>query len=616
MTDRPGQPDGLPPPVADTLLQTEASATPNVTAHHTKNAVKKAAKEAAKAEAKAKKKESKALEQATKKLDDTTIAEKKPKVKQGANYNIGLQNAEKGVVTRFPPEPSGYLHIGHAKAALLNDFFAHEQYNGTLLLRFDDTNPRNESAIFQDAIVEDLALMGIKPDRVSYTSNYFQELYEYCIQMIKTGKAYADDTEKEIMQKQRFDGLPSTRRDESVGENLARFEEMKAGTEEGQRWCVRAKLSVDSPNKALRDPVIYRCVVKFVDDDGVEQQVVHHRTGTKWKIYPNYDFCCPIIDSLEGVTHALRTTEYQDRNDQYQWMLKALNLRKVNIWGFSRLNFVRTLLSKRKLARLVKSGAVSGWDDPRFPTVRGIRRRGMTVEALRDFMVSQGPSRNVVNMDWTIFWATNKKYIDPVAPRHTAIATAQSVVCQVVGNDAGDHYAEKPKHLKNPSVGTKRVAYSDKIWIEQEDAQTFTQDEEITLMNWGNAYVRNISKSGAPDNPDYVTHVEFELHLQGDFKKTEKKITWLSDLQCLVPVELVDFDHLITKDKLDDNDDLEDFLTPQTEFKTYAVADCNVADVMANDIIQFERKGYFRCDQAARPGEAAVFFNIPTGKSK
>lgn len=615
MADAP-QLGGVPSPVVEAGRQNDATTAPDTTPQPTKNALKKAAREAAKAEAKAKKKEDKALEQTTKKLDETTLTEKKVKIKQGANYNIGLKNTENGVVTRFPPEPSGYLHIGHAKAALLNDFFAHEQYKGTLLLRFDDTNPKNESAEFQDAIVQDLALMGIKPDRVSYTSDYFQELYEYCVQMIKTGKAYADDTEKETMQKQRFDGIPSAKRDASVEENLARFEEMKAGTDEGQRWCIRAKLSVNSPNKALRDPVIYRCVVRYVDDDGVEQQVVHHRTGTKWKIYPNYDFCCPIIDSVEGVTHALRTTEYQDRNDQYQWMLKALNLRKVDIWGFSRLNFVRTLLSKRKLTKLVKSGAVYGWDDPRFPTVRGIRRRGMTVEALREFMVSQGPSKNLVNMDWTIFWATNKKYIDPVAPRHTAIATDRSVVCHVKGASAEVQYEDKPKHIKNPDLGIKRVACSNKIWVEQEDAQRFVQDEEITLMNWGNAYVRKTSKSVGPLHVDDVTELELELHLEGDFKKTDKKITWLSDAQQMVPVELVDFDNLITKDKLEENDKLEDFLTPQTEFKTYAVADCNVADVKEHDIIQFERKGYFRCDRAARLGEPAVFFNIPTGKAR
>jgi glutamyl-tRNA synthetase len=615
MADPSAQPDDISAPLAHTSLSDQA-ATTSATLQPTKNALKKAAKEAAKAEAKVKKAEEKSLGPTTQKADQGKVAtEKKPKAKKGANYNIGLKNTENGVVTRFPPEPSGYLHLGHAKAALLNDYFAHEQYEGTLLLRFDDTNPKNESKEFQDAIVEDLKLMGIKPDKVSYTSDYFQELYEYCVQMIKTGKAYADDTEKELMHDQRWDGLPSGRRDESIEDNLAHFEEMKAGTQEGQRWCVRAKLSVNSPNKALRDPVIYRCVVKYVDDDGVEQLVVHHRTGTDWKMYPNYDFCCPIVDSIEGVTHALRTTEYQDRNDQYQWMLKALNLRKVDIWSFSRLNFVRTLLSKRKLTRLVKTGAVYGWDDPRFPTVRGIRRRGMTVAALREFMISQGPSKNLVNMDWTTFWATNKKHIDPVAPRHTAIASERPLLCNVIGADTEVRYEDKPKHIKNPEVGTKRVAFSNKIWIEQEDAIRFSQDEEITLMNWGNAFVRKITRPSGADAVDEVKELELELHLEGDFKKTDKKITWLSNGQKLVPIKLLDFDHLITKDKLDEKDELEDFLTPQTEFTVTAVADCNVTDIKENDIIQFERKGYYRCDQAATEAGPAVFFNIPTGKS-
>ena len=601
------QPDGAPAPIAEAPADgTSHGELPDRTSQ-TKNAQKKAAKEAAKAEAKAKKKEAKAQD----KVANPASTEKKPKAKVGANYNIGLKNTENGVVTRFPPEPSGYLHLGHAKAALLNDFFAHEQYQGTLLLRFDDTNPTNESAEFESSIVKDLELMGIKPDRVSHSSDYFQKLYEYCKDFIKAGKAYADDTDKATMGDQRMDGIPSARRDLPVEESLARFEEMKAGTEEGQRWCIRAKISVDSPNKALRDPVIYRCIVKTIGEDGEAKPVSHHRTGSQWKMYPNYDFCCPILDSIEGVTHALRTTEYQDRNDQYKWMLKALSMRPVDIWGFSRLNFVRTLLSKRKLTKLVNSGAVYGWDDPRFPTIRGIRRRGLTVAALREFMVSQGPSRNIVNMDWTIFWSTNRKHIDPIAPRHTALLKEKLVSCTVKDAESEVSYVEKPKHVKNPDVGMKRVAYSNQISIEQEDARTFAEDEEITLMNWGNAIVRKISKSD-----DTVESLELELHLDGDVKKTDKKVTWLSNGQELVSVELVDFDYLITKDKLEEDDKLEDYLTPQTEFRSNAVADCNVAQVKVDDIIQFERKGFYRCDQAAGEGKSAVFFNIPTGKAK
>ena len=486
----------------------------------------------------------------------------------------------------------------------MNDYFAHEKYKGTLICRFDDTNPSKEKEEFQDAIRDDLTLMGITPDKVTFTSDYFEELYYYCVTMLKEGKAYADDTDQMVMRDERMKGVASKCRNNSVDENLAHFEEMKKGTEEGLRWCIRAKMSIDNPNKAMRDPVVYRC-----------NPLPHHRTGSKWKVYPTYDFCCPIVDSIEGVTHALRTVEYRDRNPQYQWMLDALSLRNVHIWDFSRMNFIRTLLSKRKLTKFVEQGIVWGWDDPRFPTIRGIRRRGMTIEALREFILKQGPSRNIVNLDWTLFWATNKKYIDPVAPRHTAVLKGNAVLATIKGARAAAYIEEKPKHGKNTELGMKKVAYSRSILIEQEDAKTFKEDEEITLMNWGNAIVRKISTSLNPLNSN-ITNLELDLHLQGDVKKTDKKITWLSvEGQELIPVELVDFDYLITKDKIDENDNVDDFLNPQTEFRSQALADCNVADLQVDDIIQFERKGYFRVDRKFLHGEPAVLFNIPTGKT-
>jgi glutamyl-tRNA synthetase len=498
----------------------------------------------------------------------------------------------------------GYLHIGHAKAALLNDYFAHEKYKGTLLLRFDDTNPSKEKEEFQDAIIEDLALMGIKPDRTSYSSDYFDELYRYCVQMIKDGKAYADDTDQATMRDERMKGIASKCRDRTADENLTVFEEMRKGSELGIKSCIRAKISVDNPNKAMRDPVIYRC-----------NPIPHHRLGSKWNIYPTYDFCCPVLDSIENVTHALRTNEYRDRNPQYEWMLKALKLRNVHIWDFARMNFIRTLLSKRKLTKFVEQGVVWGWDDPRFPTIRGIRRRGMTVEALREFILKQGPSRNIVNLDWTLIWATNKKYIDPIAPRYTAVLKGNAVTATVKGAPTKAYTEDKPRHVKNAELGTKKVAYSGTILIDQEDAKTFKEGEEITLMAWGNAIVRKVSTSASPTD-NIVTSLELELHLQGDVKKTEKKITWLSpEGQTLVPVELVDFDHLITKDKIEEDDNVEDFLNSKTEFRSEALADGNVADLKLGDIIQFERKGYFRLDRPFAEGAPAIFFAIPTGKT-
>jgi glutamyl-tRNA synthetase len=293
------------------------------------------------------------------------------------------------MVTRFPPEPSGYLHIGHAKAVLLNDYFAHQNPGGTLICRFDDTNPSKESMEFQDAILDDLKLIGIIPEKSTYSSDYFQEMYEYALKLIQSVKAFADDSELGKGDEDRKNRLPSKRRDLSIQETLDRFAEMKTGSEEGRRWCLRARIAYDSPNGTLRDLVIYHCNL-----------VPHHRTGTQWKIYPTYDFCAPILDSIENITVALRTNEYRDRNAQYEWMQDALGLRKVTIWDFSRLNFIRTVLSKRKLTRIVDEGRVWGWDDPRMLTIRGILRRGMAVAPLREFILKQGPSRNILNLEW------------------------------------------------------------------------------------------------------------------------------------------------------------------------------------------------------------------------
>ncbi|KAI0376707.1 glutamyl-tRNA synthetase, partial [Hypomontagnella monticulosa] len=522
----------------------------------------------------------------------------------GASYNLALQEVEKGVVTRFLPEPSGYLHIGHAKAALLSDYFAHQAYDGKLRLRLDDTNPSKEKGEYQDAIIEDLALMGIKPDVVTYTSDYFDHLHETCLTLIKGGHAYADDTDVETMRDERGKGIESKRRGRTVEENLAIFEGMKNGTEEGLKNCIRAKISVDNPNKALRDPVIYRC---NPDDP-------HHRTGTKWKIYPTYDLACPVVDSLEGVTHALRSTEYTDRNPLFQWFLDTLKLRQVYMWDFARMNFIKTFLSKRKLAKLVDTGRVWGWDDPRMPTIRGIRRRGMTIPALREFILKQGPSRNVVSMDWTNFWATNKKEIDPVAPRHTAILKKDHVKVAIMGDEAPaePRTEDKPLHPKNADVGTKKVAFSKELIIDQEDAKSFKDGEEITLMQWGNAIVRAVA-SGDP-----ITSITCELHLKGDVRSTEKKVTWLSTQgQKLIDAELWDFDYLLTKDKLEEEDDLEQFLNPTTATMEEALCDEGVTKLKKDDIIQLERRGYYRVDKGYEEGteRKVVLFCIPTGKN-
>ncbi|KAM0755247.1 glutamyl-tRNA synthetase [Meredithblackwellia eburnea MCA 4105] len=514
---------------------------------------------------------------------------KEDKDKANATFELGLPNAKMGeVVTRFPPEPSGYLHVGHAKAAILNQYFA-SHYQGRFLVRFDDTNPSKEKAEFEESIIEDMALLGIKGEKITYTSDYFDQLHEYCVRMIKEGNAYADDTDQETMRKYRWDGIASVRRSLPVDESLAKFALMATGSEEGQKWCIRAKMSVDDPNKAMRDPVIYR-----------GNPLPHHRTGTKFKVYPTYDFACPIVDCLEGVTHALRTNEYRDRNPQYHWMLNALGLRKVEIWDYGRINFVYTLLSKRKLKWFVEEGLVRGWDDPRFPTVRGIRRRGMTISAITQYMLLQGPSQAFTNLEWDVIWNINKKVIDPIAPRHVALEKENLVKVNLTGTGTptAPESREAAKHKKNPEVGTKMTTYDSVVYVDQKDAKGFALGEEITLMEWGNAFVRSINYSST--SPTIIESLDMELNLTGDFKKTKQKITWLSSSPSipLLPCTLYDYDYLITKKKLEETDEVKDLLTPQTEFATEALCDANVKTYKKGDIIQFERVGFFIVDKA------------------
>ncbi|KAJ1965165.1 glutamate--tRNA ligase [Dipsacomyces acuminosporus] len=524
-------------------------------------------------------------------------------VDQGS-FDLGLKNVEYGkVVTRFPPEPSGYLHIGHAKAAMLNDYIAHSN-GGKLIIRFDDTNPSKEKEEFESSIVEDLRLLGIKGDTVSHTSDYFDTLYDYALQLIKKGLAYVDDTDQETMRQQRMDGIASKCRDLSVEENLARFQQLMDATEFGQTCCLRAKMSVDSKNKALRDPVIFRCNL-----------TPHHRTGTKWKAYPTYDFCCPIVDSIEGVTHALRSMEYRDRNPQYEWFFTALDIRPVQIMDFSRMNFVYTLLSKRKLQWFVDNKFVEGWDDPRFPTVRGIRRRGMTIDALRQYVLMQGASQKNMLLEWDKIWALNKKTIDPVAPRHTALVKKELVPTTVVGGPDKSFVKDVLKHKKNPDLGNKKTVFSPQLFIDQADALSFEKGEEITLMDWGNAFVEEIQKS----NEGIVTGLTLRLHLEGDVKATKKKITWLGQDPEVHPVEalLVDYDYLITKKKLEEDDSVEDVLTPITMFAEPAIVDANVAQLAKGDIVQLERRGYYIVDKVASESDLGLvtLISIPDGKA-
>ncbi|CBZ29005.1 putative glutamyl-tRNA synthetase [Leishmania mexicana MHOM/GT/2001/U1103] len=513
---------------------------------------------------------------------------------------LQLSNAEKGkVVTRFPPEASGFLHIGHAKAALINRMLA-DAYEGKMLFRFDDTNPSKEKEHFEAAIEEDLKTLGVRYDfGPTYSSDYFDLMFEKAEDMIQRGLAYCDKTPREEMQKCRFDGIPTKYRDASVEENMRLWREMKMGTEEGQITCLRAKVSIDDPNKAMRDPVMYRV-----------NMTPHARHGMKQVAYPTYDFCCPLVDSVEGVTHALRTNEYHDRNAQYYWFCDAMGIRKPAIEDFSRLNMEYSVMSKRMLTKLVDTRVVDGWDDPRLPTVRALVRRGMKIEALRQFVAEQGMSKSVNFMEWSKIWYFNAQILDPTSPRYTVVSNTLKVRCTVEGQRHMEA-EKKPLHKKDPSMGAKTYYKSDVIFLDAEDVALIKDGDEVTLMDWGNAYVKDIKRPSADALPTEATIV---LHPEGDVKKTKFKLTWVPESDKAVILTLNEYDNLLTKKKPDPEESIDDIIAPVSHYSQEVVGEEALSVVKKGDILQLERRGYYIVDDDK--AEKKVLISIPDGRDK
>ncbi|XP_036950879.1 bifunctional glutamate/proline--tRNA ligase isoform X2 [Acanthopagrus latus] len=528
--------------------------------------------------------------------------------KQDLGKFVDLPGAEMGkVVVRFPPEASGYLHIGHAKAALLNQHYQ-VTFKGKLIMRFDDTNPEKEKEDFEKVILEDVAMLQIHPDQFTYTSDHFPIIIQFAEQLLSEGKAYIDDTPPEQMKAEREQRTESKCRNNTVEQNMKMWSEMKAGTEFGQTCCMRAKIDMNSNNGCMRDPTLFRC-----------KNTPHPRTGSTYKVYPTYDFACPIVDSLEGVTHALRTTEYHDRDDQFYWIINALRLRKPYIWEYARLNLNNTVLSKRKLTWFVEQGYVDGWDDPRFPTVRGVLRRGMTVEGLKQFIAAQGGSRSVVNMEWDKIWAFNKKVIDPVAPRYTALSGSYVVPVSIPG--AAEEMKEVAKHPKNAEVGMKQVWYGPRVLVEGADAETFSEGEMVTFINWGNLVITKINK-GADGK---VVSMEARLNLENkDFKKTTK-ITWLAETNSAPPLPTIciNYQPLISKAVITKDDDFKDYINKNSKLEEKMLGDPCLKNLKKGDIIQLQRRGFYICDQQYEPvspnsckESPCVLLYIPDGHIK
>ena len=429
-----------------------------------------------------------------------------------------LKNAEVGkVVTRFPPEPSGYLHIGHIKAVILNRYLA-DLYKGKMIVRFDDTNPEKESLEFVDNIIEDLKSAGIVWDgEVTHVTDYFQVCEQMMTTLIEKGLCYCDNTPVEKTREERDKGIASKCRDQSPEENmkiwLQMIDKSIAADSPIKQYCVRGKIDMKCKNKCMRDPVFYR----FVDKP-------HHRLGDLYKLYPMYDFSIPIVDHLGGVTHMLRSNEYADRIPMYEWVENVCGLPKMNIFEYSRLNLVHTVLSKRKLKWLVENGKVEGWDDPRLPTLRGILRSGVRIEAIKEFILEIGPSTNANLMKWDKLYAKNKDIIDPTAKRLFGVTADTPVIVELDNFDEKDSSVTVDWHPKNKELGTRQQLRSSKLYIEPEDATGLELDTKLTLYKWGNTRVTKIEKNDKGE----ITKINLKLTPEDqDFKKT-KIAHWVS----------------------------------------------------------------------------------------
>ena len=521
---------------------------------------------------------------------------------------LTLQDAVIGkVVTRFPPEASGYMHIGHAKAALINSMLR-DKYKGQLIMRFDDTNPAKEKGEYEAAILKDLQWLGISWDRgPTYTSDYFPVMLQYARRLLDQGKAYVDFTPVEEMRRCREALVPTPCRDHSVAQNVALWEhEMLPGTALGETCCVRAKIDITAANGTMRDPTIYRTVL----------HPPHPRTGHTHKVYPTYDFACPIVDALEGVTHALRTSEYRDRDVQYAWVVEALGLRRPRLDDYSRLNMEYSIMSKRKLTKLVEGGVVDGWADPRFPTVQGLARRGLSAEALREFVEIQGMSKVVNVMEWSKLWAFNTRLLDPVARRLTALDTEGRVRCTVVGEGGEVRKGERAWHKKNPALGVKPLYFGNEIWLEGADVALLREGEEVTLMDWGNAFITGIKMTHDGVSGEFA-YCAATLNLSGDVKRTKYKLSWLTCAAPSVDVHCVEFDHLLKVRKPDGEEfDLDSSVNEKSKFEQNLIGEIGFEMLDRGEKIQIERRGYYIVESLPTLNSPIVLYAIPDGGNK
>lgn len=514
----------------------------------------------------------------------------------------------KSVHTRFPPEPNGYLHIGHAKSICLN-FGLAKEYNGLCNLRFDDTNPVKEDVEYVDSIKADVEWLGFKWEgEPRYASDYFDALYGYAIELIEKGLAYVDELSPDEMREYRGTltepGKNSPYRDRSVEENLALFERMKNGEFAEGTLSLRAKIDMASPFMVMRDPVLYR--IKFAS---------HHQTGDKWCIYPMYDFTHCISDAIERITHSLCTLEFQDNRRLYDWVLENISIERPlpHQYEFSRLNLEGTLTSKRKLLKLVNDGIVDGWNDPRMPTISGLRRRGYTPASLREFCRRIGVTKQDNVVEYSALEACIREDLNENAPRAMAVIDPVRVVIE---NFEGEETLTAPNHPNRPELGERQLPFTKELYIDRADfrEEANKQYKRLVLgkeVRLRNAYVIKAERVEKDANGEITTiFCTYDPETLGknpaDGRKVKGVIHWVSAVHNH-PAEFRLYERLFTVPNPGAADEIESVLNPTSLVVKHGFVEQSLANAEPEKGYQFEREGYFCADNKDSRPEHLVF---------
>lgn len=546
-------------------------------------------------------------------------------VKKSSNFirEIIKKDLEEGrvkeVVTRFPPEPNGYLHIGHAKAITI-DFGLAKEFGGRCHLRFDDTNPSKEEQEYVDSIMEDIRWLGWDwGDHLYFASDYFEKLYEWAIYLIKQGKAFVCDLSADEVREYRGTltqpGKESPFRNRSVEENLNLFERMKNGEFPDGSKTLRAKINMSHPNINMRDPVMYRIL-----------RATHHRTGDKWCIYPTYDYAHGQSDAIEGITHSICTLEFEDHRPLYDWFVDNLPIeKKPHQYEFARLNLTYTVLSKRKLLALVQKGIVSGWDDPRMPTIAGFRRRGFTSEAIRNFCEAVGVAKANSTVDLAFLEECLRDELNKKAPRRMAVLKPLKVTIENYPEGESEEL-EISNNPEDPSYGTRKVKFSRSIYIDRDDFMVdpppkffrLAPQREVRLRN---AYYLTCTGYKTDQNGEVIEIMgKIDPATKGgwspDGRSPKVTIHWVNAEDC-IESEIRLYDRLFVKENPDDVEDGKDFLSNLNPDSLKVLKGCklepSLKEAKLGEVYQFERVGYFTLDKDSKK-ESLVFNRAVTLK--